>query len=273
MTIVSRWAALALLLWPAAALSEARPVWVQGLHSRVRLLSGGPADEHRLAGLEIELDRGFKTYWRQPGEAGLPPRFDWSGSANLGEIRVLWPAPKRLEDAAGVSYVYGPRVVLPLKVRVADPGRPAHLRLVLEYGVCKEICIPARAELSLDLAAAETPADRRLIEEAGLARVPRPLPLGGEGPLSVVSVAREPGTDKPTYRVSVRGPGGATLFGEGPEEWFVDTSPPRGDGAFTVTIDGKPKDARGPAVLRLTLVAGADAVETEVHLDEDLTPR
>src|SRR3712207_2310915 len=88
----------------------------QGFHSQVRLLSGGRQGETWLAGIQITLDAGFKTYWRNPGESGLPPSFDWSRSENVAGVEVRWPAPKRHEDAAGVAYVYGQKVVLPLVV-------------------------------------------------------------------------------------------------------------------------------------------------------------
>lgn len=277
MAIVSRGASLAfLLLLPTAALAQAPSGWAQGLHSRVRLLSGGPEGHGRLAGIEIVLDRGFKTYWRQPGESGLPPRFDWSASANAASIAVLWPAPRRLEDAGGVAYVYADRVVLPVRVTPADPRKPVDLRLAFDYGVCKEICIPARAEIAatLSVSTAEAPAaDRALVEDLGLARVPRPVPLGAPGPLSVEAVAETSEGGKPGYIVSVRGPADATLFAEGPDDWYLSTSAPKGDGRFKVVIDEKPKDARGPVTLRLTLAAGPEAIESDLHLDEGLRPR
>ena len=85
---------------------------------------GGEAGGARLAAVEIALDRGFKTYWRHPGEAGLPPAFDWSGSANLAAVEVLWPAPRRFQDAGGVSYGYEGGVG-PAGARHAARGRPA----------------------------------------------------------------------------------------------------------------------------------------------------
>jgi DsbC/DsbD-like thiol-disulfide interchange protein len=276
MTIVSRGAALVVLtLLPAAPLAQTAPGWSPGLHSRVRLFAAGAGPEGRLAGLEIVLDRGFKTYWRQPGESGLPPRFGWGGSANAAAVEVLWPAPTRVEDAGGVAYVYADRVVFPVRVRPAEPGKPVALRLSLDYGVCKEICIPAHADLAADLPADDAGADaidRALVRREGLARVPAPLPLGGPGPLAVESVADAPRDGKPGYRVAVRGPADATLFVEGPEDWYVATSAPAGTGDFRVTIE-EPKQPKGPAVLRLTLAAGATAIETELPLDDALRPR
>lgn len=243
----------------------------QELHSRVRLLSGGPLGESWLAGIEIALDSGFKTYWRHPGDSGLPPRFDWTGSKNVAGVDIRWPAPSRHEDAAGVAHTYSHRVVLPVLVRAAEAGKPVELALSIEYGICRDICIPAHAELSLALPGGA--GDRAAIE-AALARVPRPQGLGEPAELSVLSAKALAG-DKPGLTVSVRAPAGAkpALFAEGPENWYVSASPPDGDNRFTVTVDEKPKGASGPVPLLLTLVAGDRAVETQVSLDGGGQPR
>jgi DsbC/DsbD-like thiol-disulfide interchange protein len=263
MTIVSRLAALVgLTLLAAPAFAEGASRWQQGFHSRVRLLSGGSD----LAGIEIVLDKGFKTYWRQPGESGLPPRFDWAGSENLAAADLHWPAPARTEDAGGIAHTYAGSVVFPVSITPADRAKPVKVRLFMEYGVCKDICIPARAELSLVLGGA---GKRAVIEEA-LARVPRKRELGAEGPLAILGAEAAPG-EKRTLSIRVRAPADSALFAEGPENWYLSTSPPQGD-RFKVTIEDKPKGARA-ASLRLTLAGGGEAIETEIHLDDSLRPR
>ncbi|MGF9757020.1 protein-disulfide reductase DsbD domain-containing protein [Microvirga sp. 0TCS3.31] len=243
----------------------------QGFHSRARLIGGGQQGEHWLAGVEITLDQGFKTYWRNPGDSGLPPRFDWSGSENVASTEVRWPAPKRHEDAAGVAYVYGKQAVIPILVKPKDPMKPVKLALALEYGVCNDICIPAHADLTLDLTGAAS--ERRAIETA-LAKVPLPQALGAQADLSILSIAHLP-QDKPAFTVTIRAPSGtkAALFPEGPENWFFSASHPVDGDRFTVTVEEKPKDASGPVPLRLTLVAGDKAIETEVSLDASGLPR
>ncbi|MBA1158338.1 protein-disulfide reductase DsbD domain-containing protein [Microvirga mediterraneensis] len=247
------------------------PASAQGFHSRARLVSGGQQGDSWLAGIEISLDPGFKTYWRNPGDSGLPPRFDWSASENVADVEIRYPAPYRQEDAAGVAYVYGKRVVLPVLVKARDRAKPVRLAMSAEYGVCKDICIPARADMSVDLTA-DGP-DRSAIE-AALAKVPRPQVLGAQSELSVLSV--EPVTqDKPTLSVTVRAPDGAkpSLFAEGPENWYLSTSQPDDANRFTVTVEEKPKDASGLIPVRLTLVAGGKSIETEVSLDGNGQPR
>ena len=257
-------AMVGLVLAAAALAGEASP-WFQGHHSRARLVAGGADGAARLAAIEIVLDRGFKTYWRHPGESGLPPAFDWSASENVAMAEVLWPAPTRFEDAGGVSYGYANGVVFPVRFTRGDPGKPVHLVLKLDYGVCKDICIPARADLSLGLT---DDGPGRSTIEAALAKVPVAQALGAQGDLSVLAV--EPvKQDKPAYTVTIRAPSGAkpALFAEGPENWYLSTSLPDDANRFTVTVEEKPKDASGPVPLRLTLVAGGKSVETEVSLD------
>jgi DsbC/DsbD-like thiol-disulfide interchange protein len=243
----------------------------QGFHSRARLIGGGEQGEHRLAAVEITLDPGFKTYWRTPGDSGLPPRFDWSGSENLANTEIRWPAPKWHVDAAGVAYVYGKQAVIPILVKPKDPAKPIKLVLTLEYGVCNDICIPAHADLTLDLSSAGS--ERKAIETA-LAKVPLPQALGAQADLSILSITPL-AQDKPAFAVTIRAPSGTkpALFPEGPENWFLSASHPADGDRFIITVEEKPKEASRPVPLRLTLVAGDKAIETEVSLDASGPPR
>ncbi len=139
--------------------------WASFDHSAVRLIAGAAAADTRGAGLEIRLAEGWKTYWRMPGESGAPPDFDWTGSTNVASVEVAWPVPHRMHDEGGESIGYKQQVVFPLTVRLAKPGQPAHLDLKLFYAVCKDICVPANAAITLDLGP-EPPlaADAALIE-------------------------------------------------------------------------------------------------------------
>src|SRR3954451_3929081 len=184
-------AMVGLVLAAAAVAGEASP-WVEGHHSRARLVAGGGDGAARLAAIEIVLDPGFKTYWRSPGESGLPPAFDWAWSENLSAAEVLWPAPHRFEDAGGVAYGYKDRVLLPVRVSPSDAGKPVRLALKLDYGVCKDICIPARAELALAPPDRDAAPERALVEEA-MARVPVSKPLGSDGSLSILTLAPDQG--------------------------------------------------------------------------------
>jgi DsbC/DsbD-like thiol-disulfide interchange protein len=279
MTSLSRFIISLMLLGALLPAQETRAQeasgWTQGHSSRVRLIAGGGPPEAPLAGIQIELDAGFKTYWRSPGEAGLPPAFDWSKSVNVGGVEVLWPAPRRFEDPGGIVYGYEGSVLLPVRVRPQDPAKPVSLAVKLDYGVCKDICIPAGAELLLTLPKSAAPALRSALDGA-LARVPRPQPLGAEGPLSVLSADPKSVDGKPRLAVSIRAPAGssASLFVEPPENWFLlapvePTASATEGGArtFLVEVLERPTDASGPIDLRFTLVAGDKAIETTTRLD------
>jgi DsbC/DsbD-like thiol-disulfide interchange protein len=137
-------------------------------------------DGGHMAAVELSLAPGWKTYWRSPGDAGIPPSFDWSGSENLKSARVHWPAPSVFETNGMRTIGYHERVVLPVEVTPADPSRPVRLSLQLDLGVCDEICLPAQVSLTADLVAPGAPdagisaaLDRRATpaDKAGLRKV------------------------------------------------------------------------------------------------------
>lgn len=152
--------------------------WLDGHASRVRIIAGRPGGGQKnaggqvVAGVEITLEPGWKTYWRVPGEAGgVPPEFDWSKSNNVAEAKVTFPAPKRLSDSVGDTIGYKERVVFPVEVTPADPSKPVELALEFAFGVCREICVPADASLSL-----KVPREASGVPEAiraALEKVPR----------------------------------------------------------------------------------------------------
>jgi len=135
-------------------------------YSNVRLLAGASSAGQWSAGVEIGMAPGWKTYWRVPGDAGVPPHFEWKGSTNLDKVEIDWPAPKRYYDEAGESIGYKDQVVFPMTVTPKDPAKPVRLVLDLFYAVCKDICIPGSAKLAMTLAdPAGSPADVSLIAE------------------------------------------------------------------------------------------------------------
>jgi hypothetical protein len=173
--------------------------WDGELHAAARLIAGAAvqsADARVVrAGIEIRLDPGWKTYWRYPGDSGVPPTLDFAGSENVKSVTALWPAPKRFADGAGGHSIgYLGDVVLPLRIIANDATKPSALHVKLGYAICGTLCVPAEADLDLVLsgkAGAEEPA---LV--AAEARVPRRVPLGaGTGPgggLAVRSFGRRP---------------------------------------------------------------------------------
>ena len=128
------------------------------------------ATGQHIAGLEIRLDPGWKTYWRAPGEGGIPPRFDWSGAENLANIDIRYPVPKVMHQYGMVSYGYERQVIFPIIAAPLAPGQPIRLEGDIEIGVCEEICIPMRFRVSATLPASGTP---EAVISAALADQPR----------------------------------------------------------------------------------------------------
>lgn len=101
----------------------------------------------QMSGLRLQLADGWKTYWRAPGDAGIPPRFDWSGSDNVRSVQVIWPTPHVFTRDGLTSIGYSGDVVLPLEITPKDPSRPMRLRASVDLGVCRDICVPAMLRL------------------------------------------------------------------------------------------------------------------------------
>ena len=130
--------------------------WVGMPETKVRLLTAthGVGQSKTITfGLEITLAPGWKTYWRSPGDAGMPPQLDWGGSTNLADARILWPAPKRFTVFDLETFGYGEDVILPIEVQLEQPGQAVSAQLNVFYQVCKDICIPVSADLSLEVPA------------------------------------------------------------------------------------------------------------------------
>jgi len=124
--------------------------WQKDGHSAVRLLAGSRSGAVLLGGIAFQLQPGWKTYWRTPGDSGVPPRFDFSKSENVEAVTVLWPAPLKFDDGAGgVSLGYHDQTVLPLRIVPKNVDKPVTLRAAINYAVCEKICIPVDASAEL----------------------------------------------------------------------------------------------------------------------------
>ena len=116
------------------------------------LLPGWQTDAGgQMAAIDLVLAPGWKTYWRSPGDAGIPPSFDWSASQNVRAVKVHWPAPSVFDSNGMRTIGYHDRLVLPVEVTPIDPSMPVTLSLRMELGVCDEICLPASLDLATDL--------------------------------------------------------------------------------------------------------------------------
>ncbi|ESR24927.1 protein-disulfide reductase DsbD domain-containing protein [Lutibaculum baratangense] len=210
----------------------------------VSLISGGRHEDGRyLAAIRIDLPEGWKTYWRNPGDSGIPPSFDWSGSENLADVEVVWPAPELFDDGYGWVIGYDQRLVLPVRLTAEDPSKAVSVDLDLSYAVCREICVPEEARLGavVDETGEARAEVVRALEEAPQ-RVERADPYG----VVDASLAQRDGSQVLVVRVRFpESAGEPRLLVEGPAEWYLPV-PERvqagGDGQETFEV-ALPDDA------------------------------
>jgi len=127
---------------------------------RIEVLDGGltRSGTHRAA-LRVVLADGWKTYWRAPGDSGIPPRFNWDASRNVDRISITWPAPKVFDQGGVRTIGYTYQMVLPLEITARHPGQPIRLTGEIEFGLCQDVCVPAvlAFDMPLDADAPRSP--------------------------------------------------------------------------------------------------------------------
>ena len=195
---------------------------------RVSLVGDEFIGEGWQTGVRIELAEGWKTYWRMPGDAGIPPLFGWNKGA-LGDdrIEVLYPLPGRYQDASGETIGYKDEVIFPVRLKQSD-AMEMKLDLDLFFAVCREICIPAQSKAEITLGTAmRDPGGSALVGD-WLSRIP----VAGEVATAaqVVTVAGKPTLrlqlNEPVRDIFVEADGGAyfrapVFFGDGREAVLV----------------------------------------------------
>src|SRR6476620_5371442 len=254
-----------------ARAQDASP-WQQDAHSAVRLLAGSRSGTVLLGGIAFQLQAGWKTYWRTPGDSGVPPRFDFSKSENIEAVTVLWPAPTKFDDGAGGhSLGYHDQIILPLRIVAKNADKPVTLRAAINYAVCEKLCIPVEATAELPITSVASTQDSTL--SAALDTVPKPANVGDPNPLTIRDVKRD---GKSTVLVDVVSPDARTvnLFAEGPTpDWGLPVPKlledgPAGVKRFALELDGLPPGTNpAGAALKLTLVGGDRSYEFNVALD------
>jgi DsbC/DsbD-like thiol-disulfide interchange protein len=251
--------------------------WHGDTRAGMRIVSGGTkvTDGPPLlrAGVEIRLAPGWKTYWRYPGDSGVPPHFDFDKSENVKSVKLAWPAPERFAEPDGIVIGYRDNVLFPLSIEPADAGKPVILRLTMDYAICEKVCIPVQARGELTIKAGATAgSDIAKAEKA----VPRPQLLGADAPLSLKAIHRDNAAKPARVLLDIAAPDGRPLavFAEGPSADWALPVPDKVDGApagqqrFAFTLDGLPPGANASgATLKVTAVAGTDAIETTFRLD------
>jgi DsbC/DsbD-like thiol-disulfide interchange protein len=260
---------------PAFAQEAATSPWSKGDYSSLRLIAGPTtASGKQRVGVEIVMAPGYKTYWRSPGDFGVPPVFDWTGSANVGGLDVRWPAPERFQDASGYSVGYVGEVVIPISVKPVDPSKPVTLVLKLDYAVCEKICIPAKGEARLWLEPGVTAVTSPRLEHFE-ERVPHAVKIGqNKDKPSILEAKIAEGGGEPVLKLVLRPPPEGSIedvFVEGPGTWSFGKPKlsPQPDGAVValVKMTERPRSAAGPVPFIVTVRGKPAAVETRLELD------
>jgi DsbC/DsbD-like thiol-disulfide interchange protein len=242
---------------PAAASSSN---WADSEGGRVRLVTTGKPDaDGRLQGmLDIALKPGWKTYWRDPGDSGVPPQLDISASTNIAAAEMSFPAPQRHDDGYGQWSGYDHPVALPVTFTVSNPGQKTVVEADIFLGVCETICIPLQARLTVDPAADPDNASDAESVKAALAA----LPAEASADFGVTPLAG----DHETLAVEAKVPGdpaAADFFVAGSDDYmFGPPTREQKDGklVFTVPILDRPTSSPTDGGLHYTLTSSAGAV-------------
>lgn len=255
----------AVLKSPAPLLADPFATPWSGADSAKARLIAAPADGFVRAGVAIALAPDALTYWREPGEAGVPPVFSFEGSRNVAAAEVLYPAPKRIDEAGTEAFGYRGGVVFPIHVRPRDPMAPMTLALTLDYAVCTRICLPVKfkTELILPLSGTSPFAPELAAAEAQVPQVLASADIAGK-------IKLEAGQDARWTLVWMEPTPVTDLFAEAPEGWYFTTKK-IGDNRFAIGETEHPAGAAA-ADLRLTLTAPTQNVSFTLHLDPSATP-
>lgn len=221
-----------------------------------------------MAALHLALAPGWKTYWRAPGETGIPPQIAFSRSENLAEARLHWPAPEVIESVGQRSLGYSGALTLPIELTPARPGAPIALRADLEIGVCRDICVPVSLRLSADLPTAPGSARGAHAGRLAAALANRPR-MAAEAGIGAVSCALDPISDGARLDVRIANPPQGTKAAAvelpDPLIWISDVTLGWEGAALSASADLVPPPGQPLAfdrgALTITLIGPMGAVE------------
>ncbi|NAZ37996.1 protein-disulfide reductase DsbD domain-containing protein [Rubellimicrobium sp. CFH 75288] len=230
--------------------------------ARLEVLPGWRAVEGRhIAALRLVLAPGWKTYWRAPGEAGLPPAFDFAGSSGIRAVEPRWPVPDVFHFNGMRSIGYGGEVTIPLDLAVTEGE--ARLEGVVEIGVCHDVCVPLRLPFAADLPEGGT-RDPRI----AAALVDRPLTPEEAGAEATCAVVPEGAGLGLTLHVAMPplGPEEAVVIEAADPALWISEPVARREGAVLVArAEALATDGGAAALdrsgLRITVLGGGKAVD------------
>jgi DsbC/DsbD-like thiol-disulfide interchange protein len=258
-TIVTAIGLFAMAIGATPALASSTD-WFETQGGRVRLVTSGKPDaDGKLQGiLDIDLDPGWKTYWRDPGDAGVPPQLDISPSTNISSAEFDFPAPQHHDDGYSKWAGYDQSVALPITFQIKAANEPAKIDAHVFLGICETICIPVSTKLSLDPASDPDNAD----DTALVSAAQEALPAAEQPDFNVKIVSK----DEKSLLVEATFPGNPTSadFFIAGENGYSFAAPKRmdrdGKTLFSIEILNRPAQAPAEGGLHYTLVSDAGSV-------------
>lgn len=217
---------LIVALMSAVSTANAASAWLSGLGYKARLIEGSSkADGTFQAAFEIVLEDGWSTYWRVPGEYGIPPLLEFKDSSNVKETVIHWPAPNVFTSGSGLTIGYKKHVVLPVTIVPESRSQDVELNLSAFFGVCSEICVPADANLSISIDPHNTASVYQPIIDEALVHVPSAPEANGLD-VKEASLASSENSDKEEHvYVRLQLPDNVdniSILTEGPQDWFFE---------------------------------------------------
>ena len=248
--------------------------WGGEEQGQVRILTSGglqEKNEYYLLGIEMALEPGWKTYWRHPGEAGIPTEIDFSASSNLSNSEVLYPIPTTYFDGFSNSIVYIDHVIFPIKVKPKNPNLPIILQANLTYGLCEKVCIPGNAILNTILSPDET-VDQISLDaiNIALAQVPQSQQLNDK--ISITKIEKiSNGHENPALQITakiIENANEPNLFVVGPPDIYIDlpqlTSYSKNESQWYLPLSNLEKTGFD---LQFILIQESEAIEKKWHLN------
>ncbi len=255
----------------ATPAQSANSKWFKTDGVKIRLISLPSADGKNINGaLQIELEKGWKTYWRSPGNSGIPPEISFNGSKNIASVKLHFPVPIAFGDGDNLTAGYKGSVIFPIAIEPLFQDRSVSLKVKGLLGICGEVCLPVEFTLSLEEdgkgASTRDVASALLSATSNLAGT-----FKEDFKIEISKFVRSP---QPKIKVSTKVPMGtkiATLYIEGPLEWYLipvrATKIEDGKAYFNVSLADVPKSAK-PLETKLTYTLVADGV----GIEQKMTP-
>ncbi|NKB51013.1 MAG: hypothetical protein GKR97_02110 [Rhizobiaceae bacterium] len=263
---ISTIAATGLGVFMATGAAASQSDWFVTEGAKIRLISLPSADGKTIdAGLQIDLDKGWKTYWRSPGASGLPPQLDFSQSSNIASTKLDYPTPMTFGSNENLTVGYNIPVTFPISIEPLFGDRPVNIKVAGIIGICAEVCIPVQFTLSLveegngqstrDVAAALFQARANLV--------------GQQRPDFQVIAAT---VSNRVLQIDATVPAGtqhSTALVEGPSTWYLTpakaTTINGSNARYEVSLKDIPSDA-APEETELTVTLVSDGIGVETVL-------